>query len=529
MSTEQINKDILSQDTNETVSVVQNETCLIDNEQNSNDIANDKHGEESSVTTIEEQIIIPETSTVLDNDDSLSDQLHEYQTEIARLNSIIQSQINEIDQLNSKLVHQDQTYQQLISKLKDDNLKEKQAQVVKYAQSEKRTLDLDKRYEQLIQKQNELQRDKDSFQQKLQESKTLNIRIQQAYDLKLSEISQMKKDQDKLRELSQSIDQTLKSTLAHLKQETQQLKEQKDLNERLKREYIEQKEVNEQLRKQYKELAELQQEVTQNIVPSSGDDVLASNNDLVDDATKQILDRCRNLELQVNEKVQQCDQLTCEQNQSKLKLTNLIEENSLLRSKMKLLEEDKLSLENVLEKDHLNMKKEKESNKKIYDDLLKLREQDCEELAKLKLIEHDYIELKDDYEQYRNKKSELLEFTQKLTELNSTIQSDYEQLTLKHQSIEKQYVEISQLYREQQTKMIELEKELQTVKQNYDELNLKYTELFNKYDVCTRQYEDEKIENQTLKKKHQANVKDLIKQLQQLQKKSSDTTPSPTT
>ncbi|CAF0827361.1 unnamed protein product [Didymodactylos carnosus] len=521
MTTEQINGECspLEEHTND-------EAIVENNEQYLGDTINGNNIKVSS-DTIEESIIIPETSS--DNNNSLSNQLHKYQTEIDRLNSSILSQTNEIDQLNSKLILQDQTYQQFVSKLKDDYHKEKQVQVVRYAQSEKRTLDLEKRCEQLTQKQTELQRDKDVLQQKLQESKSLNVRIQQAYDLKLSEISQLKKELDKLKETSQSVDQTLKLTLAHLKQETQKLREQKDLNEQIKRELNEEKETNEQLRKQYKEPSESQQQtVIQSLTSLSSNELQLSDNDIIDDTKKQQLDPYQILELKLDEKSEQCDQLTSDQNQLKVKITNLIEENLLLQSKIKLLEDDKLSLENVRETDILNTRKEKESNQKLYDNLLKLHEQDCVELTRLKMIEEDYIELKDDYEQYRNKKSELLEFTQKLTELNSVIQSDYEQLNSKYQSIEKQYKHINQLYKEQQMKKNELENELRTVKQDYDNSKLKYVELLHKYDICIKQYEDEKIENQSLRKKHQINNKDLIKQIQQLQKKSNDFSQSPT-
>jgi hypothetical protein len=43
------------------------------------------------------------------------------------------------------------------------------------------------------------------------------------------------------------------------------------------------------------------------------------------------------------------------------------------------------------------------------------------------------------------------------------------------------------------------------------------------HDQIVKQYNDSLIEIQTLKKKHQANTKDLIKQLQQLQKPKSTT------
>ena len=51
----------------------------------------------------------------------------------------------------------------------------------------------------------------------------------------------------------------------------------------------------------------------------------------------------------------------------------------------------------------------------------------------------------------------------------------------------------------------------------------KYQILNKSYEQIVKQYDDSLVEIQTLKKKHQANTKDLIKQLQQLQKQKTIT------
>jgi flagellar capping protein FliD len=84
----------------------------------------------------------------------------------------------------------------------------------------------------------------------------MNTKLQQAYENKLSELTTTKKELEKMKELNQSIDATLKSTLNHLKGESSQLREQRELNERLRKDLNEQNEINEQLNIQCKQLTD---------------------------------------------------------------------------------------------------------------------------------------------------------------------------------------------------------------------------------------------------------------------------------
>lgn len=149
-----------------------------------------------------------------------------------------------------------QHYETIINRQKEENSREKQTNIMRYAQAEKAKLDSDKRCDILATKANDLLKEKDNLQLKLSEFKLMNTKLQQGYETKLSELTTMKKDHDKIKELNQSIDATLKSTLNHLKGESAQLKEQKELNEKLKKELNEQHETNEQLKEQCKQLTE---------------------------------------------------------------------------------------------------------------------------------------------------------------------------------------------------------------------------------------------------------------------------------
>ncbi|CAF4005599.1 unnamed protein product, partial [Rotaria magnacalcarata] len=176
--------------------------------------------------------------------------------EIARLSSIITKQTNEISDLNARLAACQQHYETLLNRQKEENSREKQSTVMRYAQAEKAKLDSDKRCEVLATKNNDLLKEKDNLQVKLSEFKLMNTKLQNAYEHKLSELAALKKELEKTKEINQSIDASLKSTLNHLKGESSHLKEQRESNERLRRDLNEQHELNEQLKLQCKQLTE---------------------------------------------------------------------------------------------------------------------------------------------------------------------------------------------------------------------------------------------------------------------------------
>lgn len=208
------------------------------------------------------------------------------------------------------------------------------------------------------------------------------------------------------------------------------------------------------------------------------------------------------------------------------KLTNIQEENNLFREKVKSLDEDRLALENVIENFRHNALREKEATKKLYDDLLAARQGDSVEISRLKQIENLYNQTAADNADLRQllaKEHELLELTQKLTEKNSILQSDYEQLQSLYQQTEQSLKETKKNNEDCKTQLIKLEHSEKSLQVQLKELEEKHQTLSKSYEQTVKQYDDSLIEIQTLKKKHQANTKDLIKQLQQLQKPKTTT------
>jgi hypothetical protein len=215
-----------------------------------------------------------------------------------------------------------------------------------------------------------------------------------------------------------------------------------------------------------------------------------------------------------------------EHNSLKVKLANIQEETNLFREKLKSSEEDRLALENVIENFRQNAIREKETTKKLYDDLLAAREQDSIEISRLKQIENLYNQtLADnaDLRQLLEKEHQYLELTQKLTEKNSILQSDYEQLQILYKQTSIDNENVKKINEEQQNKILQLVNIDQSLKDQLKELDGKFQTLNKSYEQIIKQYDDSLSEIQTLKKKHQANTKDLIKQLQQLQKPKTTT------
>jgi len=401
------------------------------------------------------------------------------QTEIDRLNELIKSQTNEIAEFNSRFVHFQQHYENLLAKQKDENAKEKQLTVMRYAQAEKAKLDADRRFEISNSKNCELTKEKENLQLKLAEMKLLSNKLQQAFDTKVAELTTMKKDLEKTKELNQSIDATLKSTLNHLKGESASLREQKEINEKLRKELAEQQELNKQLHENLQS------------VPT-------------DDERSKAFETLRD-----------------EYEALKTRFSTIQDENIQLKDKLKSIDEDRTALENVLESFRQNAAKEKEKTKNLYDELLAARENDLTEISRLKQIENVYNQtLADnaDLRQLLAKEHEFLVLTQNLTEKNSILQIDFEQMKISNEKLRLENEKLLQNDVEQKFRLNQFEKIEETLKTDFKQIEEKFEILKKNHDEVLRENEDLKIEIVNLKKKHQANTKDLIKQLQQLQK-----------
>ena len=164
----------------------------------------------------------------------------------------------------------------------------------------------------------------------------------------------------------------------------------------------------------------------------------------------------------------------------KVKLDNIQEENNLFRDKLKSSDEDRLALENVIENFRQTALREKEGSKQLYEDLLIAREQDSIELSRLKQIENLYNQtLADnvDLRQLLEKEHQLLELTQKLTEKNSILQSDYEQLQISSTQTLEEFAKSKKLNEENKNEILKYETSEKLLKVQLNELNEKISNI----------------------------------------------------
>ena len=146
--------------------------------------------------------------------------------------------------------------------------------------------------------------------------------------------------------------------------------------------------------------------------------------------------------------------------------------------------------------------------------------------TKFKLLNSELIDLQFDMSVSQEKQNELLSFTSKLTAKNSQLQSENTTLTEKLQMLQADY-STSALNNKQtnETLQSKLDDVSQRLKIELDK-NVNFTEQLNEkqkqIDGLTIQLSDEQSESVSLKKKHTANIKDLSRQLQQLQKKLNE-------
>jgi hypothetical protein len=131
----------------------------------------------------------------------------------------------------------------------------------------------------------------------------------------------------------------------------------------------------------------------------------------------------------------------------------------------------------------------------------------------------------------QQKQTDLLSFTSKLTDKNTTLQSDNSALEERLNLTLKQLENVTgQLNQSSES----IDVELKRLNARLDEEIRKSSKLLEQLEEKTKQTQelsvrlaDEQNENATLKKKHAANTKDLTRQLQALEKKSSSHNAAP--
>ncbi|XP_065207039.1 coiled-coil domain-containing protein 186 isoform X2 [Planococcus citri] len=210
----------------------------------------------------------------------------------------------------------------------------------------------------------------------------------------------------------------------------------------------------------------------------------------------------------------------------------LIEENNSLTLKVQKLEKERLEYE----KNITNMKQTCESqNQKItslQNDLIEMATlrsslkqlQDRidsyqTEIDRLKEIND---ELRQDMESCREREAELLNFTEKLTAKNVSLQSDYATLESKTNALEAERAPIEKRIAELEDKIVELSEQLKNEIDSRNNDNTRLTKLITEktkeIESLAAQLEEQQAENQSLKHKYSTTIRELTKEVQQYRK-----------
>lgn len=123
----------------------------------------------------------------------------------------------------------------------------------------------------------------------------------------------------------------------------------------------------------------------------------------------------------------------------------------------------------------------------------------------------------------RQKEAEMLDFTQKLTDKNVRLQSDFTAIQAKTKQLEQEHGPLHNRISELINKVKTLEESLaQERKTRIDECEILAKHLAEQTQIVqnlTQQLEDSQGENAVLKRKHQISMKEMTRELQQCRKK----------
>lgn len=211
---------------------------------------------------------------------------------------------------------------------------------------------------------------------------------------------------------------------------------------------------------------------------------------------------------------------------------SLMSENNSLMLKIQKLENEKLDYE----KNIMNLKQINETqNEKLINLQDKLTEMEIlrsnlkqmqntlasyqNEIDRLKETTED---LRQDMESCREREAELLNFTEKLTAKNVTLQSEYAILEAKKLSLETDRAPLEKYVRELEAKVTSLtenlKKEIMTRETDVKELSSQLAERTQNISEFKAKLEDQEAENQSLKHKYSITIRELTKEVQQYRK-----------
>ena len=226
-------------------------------------------------------------------------------------------------------------------------------------------------------------------------------------------------------------------------------------------------------------------------------------------------------------------QAATELENTKEKCRKTMEENETLSNQIQTMESERTEQETQLSK----LKETVEVQKREILDLMSqaaeiesLKMQLATEEEKLQssqsqmeTLKSDNVELTNDMAACQKKESELLEFTQKLTETNVTLQSDLSFAEGRASTLESEYTRLSNIVSELETTngqlKIEVEAESKNRKSETETLAKKLADALKQLETAKVSVIDANNEVSVLKRKNQASLRELTRELRECQRK----------
>ncbi|KAG7200853.1 hypothetical protein KM043_003218 [Ampulex compressa] len=399
--------------------------------------------------------------------------------------------------------------------------KERENMVMKYAVGEKQLIDTQKARDNAECKIKEITREHELLQNKLRQSQGERTRICNILDGKCKELADLQREVERLREDLKMRDVKLKWTQTKLKTEMDVQKEtQQKLDKAVAR-------INE-MRDECEQVRRESQESIRKFQQSEENKAVTLDQQLKEQQARLILERHV-----MEDKEMLCLRLQKEVDAMKNTQQALIEENNSLSLKVQDFERNKSTYDCDLN----TLRTIAEQRERDVSDLLskvtelenlKLRLQEKNDSltpmeTEVKLLRSVNEELRCDMEACRQREADMLEFTQKLTDKNVQLQSEFTAIEARAKRLEKEHGPLHEYISKLNEKIKCLEAKLteeQKVRTEECEILAKHiAEQTQLAQNLAQKLEDSQGENAVLKRKQQISMKEMTRELQQCRKR----------
>ncbi|KAL6257412.1 hypothetical protein P5V15_010984 [Pogonomyrmex californicus] len=434
------------------------------------------------------------------------------------------SQVENLEKAVSKLTADLNTSLDTQEALKKECIsvnKEKEDMVMKYVTSEKQLIDTQRARDCTERRIKELLKDQELLQNKLRQTQGERARICNILDGKCREVSDLQKEMESLKEDVKTKEIKLKWTQNKLKTE---MESQKDTQQKLDKALMkinDMKEECEQIRRET-------QESFRKFQQSEENKAVTLDQQLKEHQARLILERHvtedkETLRLQLQKELETL----------KIKQQNLTEENKRLSLKLQESEKARLNNENDLSDLKIIADQRQKQITELLDKVSQLEalkfqlQQKEEHMASIEMellqLRSTNEELRSDMQACRQKEADMLDFTQKLTDTNVRLQSEFTAIQGKADHLEAEQGPLHDCISELTSRIKTLEEDLkQERKKRREECEILAKHVAEQTQFAqnfAQKLEEAQGEYTLLKRKHQSSIKELTRELQQCRRK----------